>query len=296
LVVFTHVNLARIAPALPLARRRTRYVVCSHGIEVWRRASRLPRLALRRAAGVVASTTFTTERLVGLQGVDPARIATIALTLEPSWIEQAEAYQVTEHAPADGAPLLLSVCRLDSTERYKGVDAVLRALPAVQAAVPGVEYEVVGEGDDLPRLKALAADLGVLDAVRFAGSIGNEELLERYRRASVFVLPSAGEGFGLVFLEAMAFGKPIVAAAAAGALDVVRDGVTGRLLHDDAEIGPALADLLTSPDAYAAMSAAARREVAERFSFAAYRAGWEGVLERAVVGGENRPPKVPFRD
>src|SRR4029077_3721101 len=99
---------------------------------------------------------------------------------------------------------------------------------------PGLQLVAVGGGDDLPRLQKLSSELGIADRVHFLENLSREELAGFRARAAVFVLPSAGEGFGLVFLEAMAFGCPVVGAACGGITDLVVDGVNGFLVpsHD----------------------------------------------------------------
>ena len=123
------------------------------------------------------------------------------------------------------------MCRLNQSERYKGVDKVIECLPELAKSVPDVQYTVVGGGTDLERHRALAERLGVASRVRFLGFITDDALGACYRECDVFVMPSAGEGFGFVFLEAMKYGKPIVAARSGGAPEVVRDGVNGKLVE-----------------------------------------------------------------
>ena len=112
--------------------------------------------------------------------------------------------------------MILTVARLDARERYKGVDQLIEAMPAVLQTVPAARLRIVGTGSDLPRLKELAARLGVADSVEFAGFVDDEHLRAAYRDCALFALTSSGEGFGIVFLEAMAHGKPCLGARAGG--------------------------------------------------------------------------------
>src|SRR5690606_18991980 len=117
----------------------------------------------------------------------------------------------------DGQAVIVSVGRLDRRERYKGQDRVIAALPELAAAGLDPLYLVAGSGDDQPRLEALAAAGGVAHRTRFLGKVPAADLPDLYRAADVFALPSTGEGFGIVFLEAMACGAPAVGLAAGGA-------------------------------------------------------------------------------
>ncbi len=288
LVVFTHVNLARVGGVLNRAGWRGRYVVLAHGVEVWGAMSPLTRDALRRAAAVVATTGYTRERLVRVQGVDAQRVSVVPLALDDGWLEAAEAAAPPAEAAAAARPVLLSVGRLAALEQYKGIDAVIEALPAIARAVPEVTYRVVGTGDDLERLQALARDRGVADHVEFAGARTHAELLEEYAGCDVFVLPSKGEGFGIVYLEAMAFGKPVVASAVGGPTDVI-DDACGVLVDDDAQLADVLTGLLKDPERRRRLGDAGRRRAAERYSFAAYASRLGAFLDAMLAPGVGAP-------
>lgn len=282
-VLFTHVNLARLAPALSLTRPRPRFVVVAHGIEVWTRLSRPKRAALRAADRVITPSWFTRHRLTDEQGIPAEKVLTVPLCLEPYWLDSRLDSDQRGRAAADPrtGPLtrLLTVSRLDLTERAKGVDWVIRALPVVAQTVPDVSYAIVGDGDDVSRLRSLASARGVAGRIDFKGVLDQDELISEYKACDVFVLPSAKEGFGLVFLEAMAFAKPVVARAAKAAPEVVEDGETGVLIRSRDELAGALIGLLCDRDRASRMGAAGRRRVVEEFSFQRYEARMSHLLE-----------------
>jgi len=153
------------------------------------------------------------------------------------------------------------------------VDTVIRALPLVMQAVPDARYVVVGDGDDRPRLEALAKDLGVEGHVAFLGHLSEAELQERYRKADVFAMPSRQEGFGIVYLEAMSYGKPVLAAACGGATDIVSDGQTGFLVPygDTKFIADKLIRLLTDAGLRAQMGRSGKARVEAKYTFKAFR-------------------------
>ncbi|MDP1908993.1 MAG: glycosyltransferase, partial [Hyphomicrobium sp.] len=166
-----------------------------------------------------------------------------------------------------GKRILLSVGRMSAEERYKGHDRVVAALPALLKDGFDVVYVVVGEGDDHARLRALAQQVGVADRVRFVGVLDPATLIEAYRMADLFVMPSTGEGFGNAFLEAMACGTPALGLDVAGARDALADGELGTLTTE-AQLTEALARLLSQgkPDARALSAAVARRFGREPFA------------------------------
>ena len=139
--------------------------------------------------------------------------------------------------------MLLTVGRMDSRERYKGHDLVIQALPQLVAAGHDVIYVVLGDGDDVGRLKTIALGLGVADRVRFMGEVGPDILVDAYRMADLFVMPSTGEGFGIAFIEAMACGTPALGLGVCGARDAFGDGELGTMTPE-AELPAAIARCL----------------------------------------------------
>lgn len=167
---------------------------------------------------------------------------------------------------ADGERLLFFVGRL---VHEKGVDLLVRALPAVLAAHPSTVLVVAGKGPERERLGVLAQELGVAARVRFAGHISDEERNTLYQAADAAVIPSRYEPFGIVALEAMALGAPLVAARAGGLAEVVEHGRTGLLFQpgDLHSLAEQLLALLNTPSLGQAMARRARQAVAERYTW-----------------------------
>jgi glycosyltransferase involved in cell wall biosynthesis len=141
-------------------------------------------------------------------------------------------YLIDRHA-TDGKKVLMTVSRLASSERYKGHDRVIRILPRLLRQHPDTIYLIVGGGDDRPRLESLARECGVVKNVQFAGSVPPEELPDYFRLADAFVMPSMGEGFGIVFLEAMATGVRVIGGNRDGSADPLADGELGWAIDPD---------------------------------------------------------------
>ncbi|MGB8990652.1 MAG: glycosyltransferase [Desulfobaccales bacterium] len=129
-----------------------------------------------------------------------------------------------------GKTVLMTMGRLVSSEQYKGLDEILEVLPALLKSIAHVAYLIVGDGDDRPRLEAKAQALGLEDRVVFTGFIPEADKADHYRLADVFVMPGRGEGFGIVFLEAMACGIPVVGSRLDGSREALRDGTLGILV------------------------------------------------------------------
>ena len=179
-------------------------------------------------------------------------------------------------------PILLTVARLATSEGPKGYDTVVRALPELARRFPNLRYVLAGKGPDADRVRALARSLGVADRLVLPGFVADADLPALYRAADLFVMPSRKEGFGIVFLEAMACGTPVVAGNADGSADAVCDGELGAMVDpgDPVALAGALAEALSDPPDPAEV----RRKVVERFGTAAFRRRLAGHLADLVPG------------
>ena len=193
---------------------------------------------------------------------------------------------VANVAPAESKPSspggfnLLSVCRFHSGERYKGIESVIESLPSILARLGDLQYVVVGSGNDLERHRRLAAEKGLNGHVHFLGSVDEATLRRLYQECDVFVLPSAGEGFGIVYLEAMFYGKPVIAAESGAVSEVVSRDETGLLVeYGDAE-GLAEAILRLGEDASLrrTLGAAGRQRLQNNFMFRQFREKFQKII------------------
>lgn len=281
LAVAVHPNLAPVAWAMTLLAPCLRVLVFTHGIEVWTPLSRLRRRALRRSTMVLAPSADTASKLAAVQGVPENLIRRLPWGLDPEFFSTSA--QQANHLPP-GFPtgrVLLTVARLDAGERYKGVDTLIQALPRIQPASSDVRLAVVGDGDDRPRLEAMAREMGVQERVHFLGALPTDALVPCYRRCDVFALPSGGEGFGLAFLEAMALGKAVVGGARGGTPDVIEEGVTGFLVPpgDVGRLAAILQTLLADENLRRGLGQRAKERVETSFLFDQFRSRFLRILE-----------------
>ncbi len=246
LVISTHLNFGPLAHTLR-SFLRTPYVLVAHGIDVCPDLSRTRLRALREADAVWAVSRWTVRRLIEI-GVASSRVHRVPNTVsgEDFVVGPIDPELRHRYGLQPDEKVVLTVARLDSREGYKGYDKVLRALPAVSRVVGRVRYLVVGTGTDAAQLVRLAADLGIADRLTMCGFVPDGELAAHYRMADAFAMPSSAEGFGIVFLEAMACGVPVLAGNRDGSVDALADGELGRLVDPDdvAEIAAGLIDLL----------------------------------------------------
>ena len=230
-IVSTHVNFGRVAHMAKRASK-TPYTLVAHGIDIHRDLPRATIAALRAADRIVAVSSWTRQSVLDLGGIDESRIAILPNTFDDTRFVVAErpAELLERYRIAPHERVIVSVARLASAERYKGYDRIIRALPSLQESSGPVRFVLAGDGDDLGRVKQLAREVGVVDKVTFAGFVPDRELADHYRLADVFAMPSTGEGFGIVFLEAMGCGTPVVAGNRDGSVDALDGGRLGQLV------------------------------------------------------------------
>ncbi len=266
-VVFSHVNLA--TTALPVLRSGPPVAIVAHGIDVWDPLPIHRRLALQRAARVWAVSRFTGRVVRAMHGVAPSAIATLNNCLDPVW-SQMPAPEATLPTGVR-APYFLLVSRLDVDVDDKGVLHTLAAFGRAQRAGQLSDWQLVIAGDG-PRRAQVAAAAAGLDSVRVLGTVSDPTLRRLYAESAALVLPSAKEGFGLVFLEAMHFGRPVIAACASASPEVVADEQSGVLVPfgDVDALEFAMRRLARSATLREVLGQSGRELSRTRFSFEAY--------------------------
>ena len=225
------------------------FITAAHGIEVWDRLPFLKRHALQQADRILAVSRFTAKKMFLVNGISNDQMAIFPNTVDTSRFcpgPPSQDLRARLSIP-DGSPILLTVARLEAAEQSKGVETIWDAL-GISSELNDAVHVVVGDGNDLDRLRDEAGRRGLANRVRFAGTAASVDLPEYYRTADAFVMTGVTEGFGIVFLEAMACGTPVVAASAGGTRDALLDGQIGWLVDPSvpAQTASAIAAALTS--------------------------------------------------
>ena len=254
-----------------LRRPAARYVVCLKGVMAdelrfesgwphlrFRALSLLEAANARRADVVIVTSQYSRSLAIDAYGLAPERVRVVpeGIDLDAAWSASGNGSGSEDGLTASPGQVILSVAR---QYRRKNTMALLRAMPIVRSVVPGATLRVIGGGPELTRLERERSALDLGDSVELLGELPTMEAVRaEYRRADVFCLPSLQEGFGIVFLEAMAAGLPIVALRTAAVPEVVPDGETGLLVNPDRPdaLTEALIRLLRDPGLRAEMGRA----------------------------------------
>lgn len=281
LVVAGHPNLAPVVSAMRFATPRMKSIVCTHGIEVWEPLTRMRRMALRGADVVLAPSKYTADHVAAIQRVATQKIRVLPWALDPQF--EALAPQSGKVAAPGNFPegrVVLTVGRWRTDERYKGMDTLITALPRLLPRWPELQLAAVGDGDDREWLEDLAEESGVRRHVHFLSGLSYAELAACYGHCEIFALPSKGEGFGLVYLEAMACGKAVIGGAHGGAPEVIDDGKTGYLVaHGDAaQLATAIETLLADPALEQEMGRRGKQRVENEFRFSVFAKSFRKIL------------------
>ncbi|HYP41821.1 MAG TPA: glycosyltransferase family 4 protein [Chloroflexia bacterium] len=242
---------------------RARMATFIYGIEVWGPLRPARRWALQRSDIIISISRHTATKAQKANRIPIRKVRILHNCLDPAFRRDCK------NRKSSRGLSLLTVARMSMAERYKGHDYVIRAMPALLSRFPGLSYNIVGGGDWQPQLQSLAEEEGVSHAVHFHGIVPEDQLRERYMDTSVFIMPSRCEGFGFVFLEAMAQGTPAIGGNLDASREVILDGKTGYLVDPTSvqAIVDSASRLLADRELRDRMGETAASYVEQRFSF-----------------------------
>ncbi|PSR17665.1 glycosyltransferase [filamentous cyanobacterium CCP3] len=286
LILCGHLNFAPVAYFL-YHLLGIPYWVLVYGVDAWNIENPLRRRALQNAEKVVSISGYTRDRLIQEQNLQPDKISLLPVTfnVDKFHIQPKPIYLFNRHNLKSNQPVILTVARLADDEQYKGYDQVIRAMPLIRRKIPDIHYILVGKGSDRPRIEALINSLGLEDCITLVGFVSDAEICDYYNLCDVFVMPSKGEGFGIVYLEALACGKPTVGGNQDGAIDALCHGELGMLVDPDNvyEIAVALTEILQGKSLHPIIYQPEdlRQKVDEIYGFESFQANLQILLQNA---------------
>jgi glycosyltransferase involved in cell wall biosynthesis len=229
-----HINLLPVAAVLKRALRIP-LAIELYGIEAWEPlTSRFHDWYIRQLDLGISISRFTRQRFLEWARISPSKIRVVpnAIHLD-RYVPAGKPEHLQDRYGVRGKKVLLTLGRLVASESYKGQDRIIRLMAALLKRHPDLVYMVAGDGDDRGRLEALAGECGVGEQVRFIGHVPVGEITALYTLADAFAMPSTGEGFGFVFLEAAACGVPVLGGSVDGSRDALADGRIGIMVDPD---------------------------------------------------------------
>ncbi len=238
-VILGHVNLALFGILIKFFNPSIKVYLVAHGIEVWGNLSGLKKKILERCDVILAVSNYTKQKLIEVNNVAPRKVSIFHNTIDPFFKFPKKFikpnYLLDRYDISPNEKIILTLTRLSYTEKYKGYDKVISVLPEIIKSYPSVKYLIAGKPDELEknRLTSLISQFKLEKHVFLVGFIADEEISDHYQLADVFVMPSKKEGFGIVFIEAMACGLPVIAGNQDGSVDALKNGELGMLVNPD---------------------------------------------------------------
>jgi phosphatidyl-myo-inositol dimannoside synthase len=236
-LILGHINLAMAGVLVKLLRPQCKVILVAHGIEVWDKLFLFKKWCLQKADMILSVSTYTKNQLVLRNGVSPRKIFLFPNTIDPFFDLPATfkkpAYLIDRYKLQPNNLVILTLSRLVSSEQYKGYDKIIAAMHLILKAMPNAVYMLAGKYDTVEkkRIDDLILSYDLHDKIIMTGYIADNEVADHYQLADVFVMPSRKEGFGIVFLEALACGTPVIGGNQDGTVEALLNGSMGVLIN-----------------------------------------------------------------
>ncbi len=238
-VILSHINLATIGLIIKLLNPKCKIWLIAHGIEVWRHLSFARMQLLKYCDKIICVSNFTKQEIIRLHQTDADKCHVLnnaidsLMKLPDNFIKPQyllDRYKLNKHDL-----VLFTLTRLAITEQYKGYEQVIKVIGKLKLTFPTIKYVLAGQYDNAEevRIKHLIYKHHVEDHVILTGFITETEVSDHFLLADLFILPSKKEGFGIVFIEALACGLPVVCGNVDGSLDAIRNGELGKTVNPD---------------------------------------------------------------
>jgi glycosyltransferase involved in cell wall biosynthesis len=225
-IIIGHLNFSPIIIFIKIFNPFSKIFLILHGIECFKKLNIFKKLNLLFVNNFISVSNFTKDKFLE----NNKFLKNKKFFILPTYIEFKEKIDY-ENLPE--GKIMLSVSRLDKSEKYKGIDKVIKVMPDILKEIKDVYYIIVGDGDDRENLEKLCQKLNLKERVIFKGFVSEEKLNFYYKNCDLFILPSKKEGFGIVFLEALSFGKIVIAGNKDGSKEALLDGEVGILIDPD---------------------------------------------------------------
>ncbi len=282
-VILTHINLLPIGFLIKFFSSKTRLVLITHGIEAWPSFHGIKKRMLHKCDEIVSVSNYTKEVISRRNGFPDANIRVLNNCLDPFLelpvIREKDGGLLKKYRIKKDDTVLMTVTRLAYRERYKGYDIVIDSLQKLRKDHPDLKYLIVGKYDnkEKERLDRLIEKAGLKNQVIFAGFVPDAELADHFNLADIYIMPSEKEGFGIVFIEAMYYNKPVIAGNKDGSADALLNGKLGLLVDPKSgeEVREAITKIILDKEKYLPD----QQLLMENFSYPVYKEKWKEILE-----------------
>lgn len=281
-IVLSHINLLLVGWLIKIINPSANIILIAHGIEVWGKLSWFQKLILQSVDLFIPVSQYTAEKLQHVHAVPSEACKVVNNCLDPFLSTRSEVTTAenlkSQYGFSDEHQVLLTLTRISSKERYKGYDRVMEAMVNLKIKYPQLKYILAGKYDanEKQHIDLLVKKYQLHNEVILPGFISDEALVAHFELADIYVMPSMKEGFGIVFIEAMYYGLPVIAGNMDGSVDALLQGALGTLVNpqDTNEIERAIESVLANkkdnlPNQYL---------LSENFGFDAYKRRLEEVL------------------
>ena len=275
IVVLSHVNLLKVGFLIKLFSPKTKLVLIAHGIEVWKPFSFWKRMMLKKCDRIFAVSDFTRDTMISLNDLTEQQFEVLNNCIDPflpkPLEEEKSAILLDKYELKKDDIVLMTLSRLAAKESYKGYDKVLLAVKDLKDQYPNIRYLIVGKYDieEKRRIDSVIEKMELQRFVIFAGFIPDAELAVYFNLADIYIMPSKKEGFGIVFIEALYYGKPVIAGNKDGSVSALQNGKFGLLVNPDnqREITAALKTMLIDKESFLPD----HKQLMEKFSYPVYK-------------------------
>jgi phosphatidyl-myo-inositol dimannoside synthase len=291
-VIISHINLLPVAYLIKQFSPHTKLNLIAHGIEVWNVLPRWKRRMLQKVDLFLPVSEFTASKLKKVQDVPITKIIVLNNCLDPYLEDKADPVKVQLLKEKYGFEkddfILFTLARLKSSEQYKGYDRVMEALAHLQSTHPYVKYMIVGgyDAQEKIRLDQIIEENNLTNKVVLTGYVPDEDLASHFQLSDAYIMPSKGEGFGIVFIEALYYRRPVIAGNIDGSVDALDNGRFGILVNPDnqKDIIAAIESVLSKKMSFIPD----RKEVIKKFGFEEYKEKWKNIMR---IDCEKQKPK-----
>ena len=290
-VILSHINLLLIGWLIKKVAPHTKIILLTHGIEIWYPLPDHKRKMLQHCDKILAVSHFTRNKIIEVHGMPKENCLVLNNCLDPflplpSLHKKSEAL-LNKYGFSATDKILMTLTRMSSKERYKGYDKVFEAIAKLKIKYPHLKYLIAGSYDNREKDFAdnLINKLGIQNRVVMPGYMEEEELEDHFALSDMYVMPSRKEGFGIVFIEAMYYGLPVMAGNIDGSADALLDGELGQLVDPDnvAEIATAIANVVENKDSFIPD----RNLLMQHFSYEAYKEKLEMIIRNLELSTLN---------